>query len=222
MGGIGSGRRRCAPSLCLEHLMRIDVRKAAWLEPGAQGRWSWTFGDQLIGTANYRTFTDRLHLEYGDQRKSGVHPHHLDVLFSRSPCHYGGYRTWLLCPHCAQRAAVLYGYSEGFACRRCIRLPYAVELESRHDRMLRKSWKIRDRLGDTPGLLQPIPESARLKGMHWTTFERLVERDYLAKFLLTERAWKLCCLAEKQFRRWLPLESGEFGLELGARAGEGK
>jgi hypothetical protein len=54
-------------------------------------------------------------------------------------------------------------------------LPYSSQRETYTHRMMRKARKIRQRLGASSNLFEPVWDKP--KGMHWTTFERLRERE---------------------------------------------
>lgn len=41
-----------------------------------------------------------------------------------TPCNLGGYRYWLMCPHCEKRVGVLYKNGIYFSCRHCNNLTY--------------------------------------------------------------------------------------------------
>ncbi len=75
---------------------------------------------------------------------------------------------WFLCAVCTRRCAILYRSG----CRKCAGLHYAGEHEGRLDRMYRKAFKIRDRLGQASGgLVAPFPEKP--KRMRWHTYLRI-------------------------------------------------
>ena len=93
------------------------------------------------------------------------------VVFDRTPCNYGGNRTWFLCPQCWQRVAVLYGAGKYFWCRHCYDLTYSSQQESRADRLMRKARKIRAQLGASNSFMEPI--LFKPKNMHQKTFDRL-------------------------------------------------
>lgn len=46
------------------------------------------------------------------------------VRLSQSPCHFGGYRWFFLCPRCNKRVAHLYHVGSMFTCRHCNNLTY--------------------------------------------------------------------------------------------------
>lgn len=90
-----------------------------------------------------------------------------------SPCRFGGSRPWFRCACCEGRALVLYASSSCFRCRRCTRAGYAVWKESSEDRALRKVRKLRSRVGNPKGT---VSAWTRPKGMHGTTFGRILHR----------------------------------------------
>jgi hypothetical protein len=71
------------------------------------------------------------------------------VQIIRTPCRYGGSRSWFQCPRCWDRRAIIYGVaSDGkFGCRRCMRLAYASEAEDACGRSWRTQRKLAARLG---------------------------------------------------------------------------
>ena len=103
------------------------------------------------------------------------------ISFDRTPCNYGGFRTWFLCPHCRRRVALIYGAGKYFLCRHCYNLTYASQQENRADRLMRKARKIRERLGASNDLMEPI--LFKPKNMHQKTFDRLREEAEQAKNL---------------------------------------
>ena len=100
-----------------------------------------------------------LNLSYGNQNQT--------IGLTKTRCHYGGFRSWFICPGCFRRVAVVY-LSVDVRCRRCHGLIYNSERESAQDRRFRKADKIRRRLGWRPGIANP--DRSKPKGMHWKTF----------------------------------------------------
>jgi hypothetical protein len=103
------------------------------------------------------------------------------ISFDRTPCNYGGFRTWFLCSRCWQRVAVLYGAGKYFLCCHCYNLTYSSQQENRADLLMRKARKIRERLGASNNLMEPI--LFKPKNMHQKTFNRLREEAEQAKNL---------------------------------------
>ena len=105
-----------------------------------------------------------------------------EIALSKTPCHYGGYRHWFICPHCGKRVGVLY-CAGLFVCRHCIGANYATQLMQPIDKLFRKVAKIRHRLGWPQGIAHG--HGNRPKGMHQTTYARLVaEHDKLAQQII--------------------------------------
>ena len=46
---------------------------------------------------------------------------------TRTPCYFGGFRWWFICPDCGKKVAILYKplYSNFFLCRKCHNLTYS-------------------------------------------------------------------------------------------------
>lgn len=176
MGGYGSGRRYgWGGKTTTESQHDIDIRwlkQHGYLRMGAMGNLIWSNRGERTGLINYRMIEDGMLLNYR-YRKNGGEWQSVEqtVLFDRTPCNYGGHRTWFLCPHCRKRVAVLYGAGKLFLCRNCYGLTYGSQQEVRMDRLMRKARKIRHRLGAGDDLTIPIWQ--RPKGMHEQTFLRL-------------------------------------------------
>jgi len=99
------------------------------------------------------------------------------IPLDKTRCHYGGFRYWFNCPRCSRRSAVLYNRNNLFLCRQCHKLPYTSQREGKIDRLIRKSRKIRKRVGASSNLSEPI--LFKPKGMHWKTFEYLRAKEMI-------------------------------------------
>ena len=108
MGGSGSGSwYRWDSKSTTESQHRIDIRwlkKQRYLRPDTMGTLSWSWRDKQTGSIGFRMEADRMVLNYRHR------PHGGDwedveqaISFYRTPCNYGGFRTWFLCPRCWQR-----------------------------------------------------------------------------------------------------------------------
>jgi hypothetical protein len=182
MGGLGSGRgyrwdgrtKTCG-------MLALDIRRMKGLDclhVGYVGNYNWYSRGERIARIRFSVGETSIHLNYSHNDE----PMKYAVSLDRTPCNYGGRRTWFLCPasSCGRRVVVLYG-GKVFACRKCHDLRYQSQSEPDWDRALRKADKIRDALGWEAGVANgwgPKP-----KGMHWITFERFVkEHDYQSNF----------------------------------------
>jgi hypothetical protein len=215
MGGCGSGRpgwRRKVGSC-----MALDVRELArkWLlRPGTLSGWTWSdsYGEQ-VGAIHIQAG-----LEYPDAERIAFgaapwipgladhvrliyardgEPFNYPVYLERTPCNYGGHRIWWLCPRCQHRRAVIYGGGNDgrFGCRGCMRLAYGVEAMGRYHRLQRKADKLEARLLESDDGKQWL----KPKGMHWRTFNALVDRANAAA-LAADRA--LCASLAPILRRY--------------------
>ena len=93
-----------------------------------------------------------------------------EIALSRTPCHYGGYRYWYLCPHCGKRTSVLYRAGL-YVCRHCIGANYQTQLNQPLDNIRRKMHKVASKLKWVEVGYKEVP--LRPKGMHQKTFDRL-------------------------------------------------
>ena len=174
MGGYGSGNRWDSKTTT-ESQYWLDIRwlkKQGLLLPSTMGLLSWSCRDKKIGTIVYIMEADRMVLIYRYRPHGGEwEPVEQAISFDRTPCNYGGFRTWFLCPHCRRRVALIYGAGKYFLCRHCYNLTYASQQEDEATRLIRKARKIRERLGASNDLMEPI--LLKPKNMHWATFHRL-------------------------------------------------
>ncbi len=176
MGGPGSGRLfHFDRQLSLDECLWIDVcdwKRSGLLVPGLGFCWSWSCGGEPGSQIYVCAGHEHVRLSY---RVRGPGEDWRDVSsiisLASTPCHFGGQRVWFSCPWCGRRAQKLYMRAAYFRCRSCSGLPYASQQETPLDRGLRKSRKLRRKLGDNGGLGDPILRKP--KGMHWRTFDRL-------------------------------------------------
>ena len=149
-----------------EHCRHIDVRR--WhregvLSAGRLGSWQWTDAHtgKHLATIGYRSDDTGVTLDYSIDGKDCSQR----VRLSHSVCRYGGERPWFICPIRGERVAVLYLRAGRFACRQCQRLAYASQSDDAIGRGWRRQQKIEAQLGANWN---------RPKGMHRTTYERLL------------------------------------------------
>ncbi len=154
-----------------DDILQLDIRSlnrgGVLVELGATHKLHWLVIGKRVQSASLRLERDHLVVEHdGGCQVVGL---------ARTACNFGGHRSWFLCPCCYRRVGVLYLGQSGFLCRHCYALPYASQLETYSDRMMRKVRKIRRRLGASVSLLEPIGE--RPKGMHRVTFQGLARLE---------------------------------------------
>lgn len=175
MGGSGSGNWiRWNPKITAESRYMIDIRwmkKNGLLISGTAGSMSWESRGKETSSIGYRVEEDWLILLYRNKHMDGEWKSIEDLIFfTRTPCNYGGWRQWFLCPECNRRVAIVYG-GKYFRCRHCQNLTYASQHEGISDRLRRRSRKIRKRMGGGNNLLEPFP--CKPQNMHWDTYSRL-------------------------------------------------
>jgi hypothetical protein len=165
-------RRKCEMSL------PIDIRRLhrkGLLRAGSAFGWHWSLDDEPRGNIGIAVADGGLRFSYS-WTPGGAEPRNMGytVRTDRSSCHFGGARSWFLCPRCTRRCAILYGLSRRdgyFGCRRCLRLGYSSEAESLIDRLWRKQRKLESKLNWIEG---DVPD--RPKGMRNRTFENILNR----------------------------------------------
>lgn len=112
-----------------------------------------------------------------------------ELPLDRTPCvALGGKQVWFRCPCCGRRAALVYlnGY-QGFVCRLCTGAIYRSQTEDKEARLTRKLRRIRARIGAQGADEQsPIWNHPKPKGMHWKTFERVLDQAEEARIRSVE------------------------------------
>ena len=195
MGGWGSGRSGGWGKATVESIQRIDIRwlkKQGYLHPGKIGALSWSCGGEPTGSIGFRIEADSIIL-FSSRKQDGEKGENVQqtIHLARTTCHFGGYRKWLVCPHCGRRVALLHLGPNLFLCRHCYNLSYASQQEQPTDRLMRKTSKILNRLGveDIESIL------FKPKGMHQTTFDRLrreAEEANLRAWVIMGQRFGLC------------------------------
>lgn len=200
MGGYGSGRWGLRPTKgTTDAALRLDVRfltRAGLIAPGVVGSLvvAWSRGGEPAGTVEVRYDHDRpgeVVLDYGVRRGEDAPWERVRerVPLDRTPCRFGGDRTWFRCPGCGGRRAVLYGAAGRFRCRACHGLAYASTREGEADRHRRRSGDLRRRLGSDP---EDVPLPPKPRGMHRRTYGRIVreiaERERASASTFTAKA----------------------------------
>ena len=95
-------------------------------------------------------------------------PQQIRVSWTR--CHFGGARPWLHCPFCQRRVARLFKGMAGYFCRACVGNPiYESQRRSKKARAYLQAYRLRQRLGGSRPVLDPVPERPyRRKEISWT------------------------------------------------------
>ena len=173
MGGFGSGKwidvyqRKTSVQLCKEISVKI-LRRNGFLSAGRAGKIVWTDpAGKETGRVKIQTVTGgdgditSLQLRIGGI----VTGQEYFIKFTRTSCHFGGYRYWFVCPvvkdgvYCGNRAAKLYLPPGGqyFGCRECYDLTYeSCQKSHKYDR-----------------IIDHIPEDLDLEGLNLTQVLRL-------------------------------------------------
>lgn len=161
-------------------LRHVDIRRLerdGYLMPGNDITWGWTGSSgKTVASIGLAVGIGSVTFRYS----IGESRHQVDqtATLTKTACHFGGARSWFLCPCCGRRVAKLY-IGRDVACRRCYGMAYKVQRESKADRDIRRLNAIRLRLGWQPGFLNG--KEWKPDGMHWKTYRRLeAEHDRLA------------------------------------------
>lgn len=190
-GGSRYGAGRPASRPQTSWVARLNVRKMTRdgvLVTGATTTWRWSNGLQVTISA----IEANIELAYRYTFAEGERDVRAHVSMERTPCRFGGSRSWFACPRCNRRVAILYlwGYP---ACRACCRMGYPSQSEDAIDRSWRRTWKIETKLAGGASDWN----YRRPKGMRKATFERLREaywaeeeiRDQALMAFMATRGW---------------------------------
>jgi hypothetical protein len=148
VGGFGSGRWGVSKRPLAESMRRIDLAE--------------------FGRDEQLTVRHALKVI----RNNGERAEVTTVYLESTRLYFGGWRLWFRCPRCEGRCRVLYG-TWRIACRRCHRLRYLSQRETRTGRANLGMMKIVKRL-DPKATCNALP--SKPNGMHWSTYDRLAER----------------------------------------------
>ena len=177
MGGAGSGRHASRDTTDQYRMLNVHrLQQGGWLQPGKQFNWGWKQEGKDVAFIHISTATNHLVLTYRYRDVEGAWRHaEYPLRMDWTPCTYGGRRPWFLCPArgCGRRVAILYlGEAGIFACRHCYCLAYPCQREDATDRLLRRLDAVQHQLGGNPSSLDG--RLHKPKGMHWKTFEKLI------------------------------------------------
>jgi hypothetical protein len=150
MGGCGSGsyyRYKSKPTT--DGYLNLDLRslkKRGWLVPNTRQTIAWSRNDKQIGAITYLLTNNTITLIYTHTPR-GREPESIEdkIHLIKTPCNFGGERTWFCCPSCLAKALVLYG-GKYFRCRKCIGLVNPSSNESKLDRSRRALAKYQRKL----------------------------------------------------------------------------
>lgn len=184
MGGFGSGRQS-GRTETVNSSRRIDIRllkKRGWLKSGYVYSLHWNVGGTPSGDIKYRAEPDALVLMFRYRESCGEWQsveQRIDL--ASTPCNYGGYRRWLVCPHCWRRCAVLCGAGKLFLCRKCYQLPYQSQREDTYDRLLAKHRKLKELLyGENSPRMWNSTRKQLMTKLEHTNY--LVNREFVAMY----------------------------------------
>jgi len=190
MGGYGSGRSggratiEDGLALSLPKLMRDGL-----FRPGCTGRgsivWTNTTTGERVSSIGYEAHLGdedgRVRLYYTTTRWGGErHGSDYWIGLTTTLQPFGGRRWWFICPQTGRRAAKL-SLPNGaftFASRQAYRLSYRSQRETKHDRALRRAFKLRRRLGANGGIGDYVPKP---KWMRLRTYDQKLNEVFAAE-----------------------------------------
>jgi len=159
----------------VENSLTIDVvqlNRDGNLNPGEEWTLRWSKVGKIIASIRGQFLEDGIRLIYSlDQGEKNRKEITQFLRIDNTNCHFGGTRPWFVCPECDRRARKLHSVGGDFLCRKCQKLSYDSQNESKAYRGISEAQKIRIGLGGSPDLFLPFPEKP--KGMHWNTYYRM-------------------------------------------------
>jgi hypothetical protein len=115
----------------------INVLKEVCKYGGDTGVYRWLYNgevDARMGYVVYMHDAERgfVNLSYVITYTQNSHRHSFQI--QSSPCNYGGFRYWVICPYCNRKVRKLYlpPNDEYFACRYCLKLTYESKSKNYH------------------------------------------------------------------------------------------
>jgi hypothetical protein len=157
----------------------VDVRqlkREGLLAPGTAFTFAWDPSVPPVCRVRVRVEAEELLFDFDRQTTR--------VTLFRTPCHLGGARSWFACPNCGKRVARLF--SPHFHCRSCVGRPYRTQSMTATQRAREKLRKLRVRLSGSwnpVDVLPLLPDPPKPRGMHWTTYRRLLAQVEKAELL---------------------------------------
>ena len=134
---------------------------------------TWSIGGKTTGLAI--ASSDRWDMELRYHSDDRNEPVRVTIPITWTGCYLGGARPWFKCD-CGRRVGTLFELHQFYVCRTCRGLIYEAQRLSgkRRERTSFPAFRIRERLGGRPNLLDAFP--AKPRGMHWTTYNGLKAR----------------------------------------------
>jgi hypothetical protein len=159
--------------IAVRDLCKIGALAGGWVEIRAGIRWP-TIRRMMV--ARYRILIE-LHNQTLPQQ----------IRISWTPCHLGGERPWIHCPHCEKRVARLFKGLAGYFCRDCVgNPPYESQLRNDRSRTCLRAYRLRQRIGGGRPVIDPIRE--RPYRMWRRTYNRIrAEVELLEQQLIGSR-----------------------------------
>jgi hypothetical protein len=192
LGGKGSGRWFYPDAkMTTESLHRIEVgvlKRHGCFQPGSEGiLYHFKSGSTRI-SVSFRSAENKITLYCRFNHATGRQVIHqmTSIELDHQPCHFGGSRTWFLCPNCGRRTLALYSVAGLFHCRICHRLTYVSQQSNKIDRLIHKIHKIYEKLGaGNTDVFVLIPKKRR-RCMRRSTYQKLHEAAEEAQLQLAE------------------------------------
>ncbi len=200
MGGYGSGREGYSLTTKLDEGLSLNIsflkrEGTIALNKRCSGKLTWTIknSDEKASTIGYECNTLdpdnmwlRLHYTLTiEDKKYGMD---YKVRLITTQPNYGGKRIWFECPLTYRRTPVLHSPPEAkwFASRHAYGFQYQSQSEGVLDRANARALNLKNKLGGEKYYFKP-------KGMHQTTYSRLLNELYEAE-ILAERLYIECAM----------------------------
>jgi hypothetical protein len=161
----------------VETIRKIDVnalhRKGCFADSRREFPITWSIDGRTTDVVI--ASSDRWDMELKYHTDNRNEPVRVTIPITWTKCHLGGSRPWFKC-NCGRRVGTLFEFHQFYVCRTCHGLIYEAQRFSRKRRKQTSfpGFRIRERLGGRPNLLDPFP--TKPKGQHRRTYNRLKKR----------------------------------------------
>lgn len=175
------------------------VREGNITTNGVTATMSWNNGNSVCLEGQGNAFLIRYTTGAGERLQR-----HCDRIGYRwTPCHFGGFRLYLVCPHCQRQCMAVYGAAP-FACRKCHDLAYPSETTSGAYRLYDTGQAIANKMaGRFVTLDEPFPD--RPKGMHHKTYA--AKKAKWARMTNPARSMFDTMEADEAFGAWFAIDT---------------
>lgn len=155
----------------IEDAVKVDLSgliSNGFVTGGRKGISTGSINGKKIWSIGWRVSNglDKLQVDYTCQNENYSH----SIVLSHQPVHFGGHRTYLVCPVCNQKRKHLYIRLGDIGCRKCQRLHYKAQSKSPKERSFDRYFRLAEKVD-----LLDIDAYSKRKFQHWKTYARITD-----------------------------------------------